>query len=61
MSKKKRGMINEIEVQKLIIKEAFSQKQALPNFGGLSDDGCVKLRNYIWKISGVVNNNPETN
>ena len=49
-------MINEIEVQKLIIKEAFSQKQALPNFGGLSDDGCVKLRSYIWKISGAVNN-----
>ena len=53
-------MINEIEVQKLIIKEAFSNKQALPSFGGLSDEGCVKLRNYIWKISGFVNNQDTT-
>ena len=44
--------MNEIEVQKLLIKEAFNKGKALPDFGGLSDDQTIKLRNYIWKVCG---------
>ena len=46
--------MNEIEVQKLLIKEAFNKSKATPDFGGLSDDQTIKLRNYIWKVCGAL-------
>ena len=44
--------MNEIEAQKLLVKQAFSKAKALPDFGGIGDDNSIKLRNYIWKASG---------
>ena len=44
--------MNEIEVQKLLIKEAFNKHRSLPDFGNLGDDNTIKLRNCIWKICG---------
>ena len=38
--------MNEIEVQKLLIKEAFAKKTA-PDFGGIGDENSLKLLNYI--------------
>ena len=44
--------MNEIEVQKLLIKEAFNKNKSLPDFGNLGDENTIKLRNFIWKICG---------
>ena len=46
--------MNEIELQKLLIKEAFSKVKALPDFGGIGNENVIKLRNYIWKECGFV-------
>ena len=46
--------MNEIEVSKLVIKEAFTKSKALPDFGGIGQDNATKLRNYIWKICGFL-------
>ena len=44
--------MNEIEVQKLLIKEAFAKQKGTPDFGGLGDENAIKLRNYIFKVCG---------
>ena len=41
--------MNEIELQKLLIKDAFSRANSLPTFGGLSEENSAKLRSFIWK------------
>ena len=46
--------MNEIEIQKLVIKEAFTKKKAMPDFGGLPNEAAIKLRNYIWKVCGFL-------
>jgi len=44
--------MNEIEVQKFLIKEAFAKQKVIPDFGGIGDENTIKLRNYIWKVCG---------
>ena len=44
--------MNEIEIQKLLIKEAFCKNKPLPDFGSIGDENSLKLRNYIWKVCG---------
>ena len=44
--------MNEIEIQKSIIKECFNKQKNLPDFGGLGNEQCIKLRNYIWQVCG---------
>ena len=44
--------MSEIEVQKLVIKEAFAKEKVIPDFGGIGDENTIKLRNYIWKVCG---------
>ena len=44
--------MNEIEVQKLLVKEAFNKSKAVPDFGGIGDENGIKLRDYIWKLCG---------
>ena len=44
--------MNEIELQKLLVKEAFAKQKAIPDFGGIGDENSIKLRDYIWKICG---------
>lgn len=46
--------MNEIEVQKLLVKEAFSKAKPIPDFGGIGDENSLKLRNYIWKVCGYI-------
>lgn len=46
--------MNEIEIQKLVIKEAFNKTKALPDFGGIGNDNSIKIRNYIWKVCGYL-------
>ena len=46
--------MNEIELQKLLIKEAFTKSKPMPDFGGLGDENTLKLRNYIWKVCGCL-------
>ena len=46
--------MNEIELQKLVIKEAFSKMKSLPDFGGIGNENAIKLRNYIWKVCGCL-------
>ena len=44
--------MNEIEIQKLVIKEAFQGDKTIPSFGSLGNENAIKLREYIWKICG---------
>ena len=44
--------MNEIELQKLLVKEAFAKQKSIPDFGGIGDENSIKLRDYIWKICG---------
>ena len=44
--------MNEIELQKLVVKEAFDPKKSVPDFAGIGIDNAVKLRSAIWKICG---------
>ena len=53
--------MNEIEVQKLLVKEAFCKVKPIPDFGGLGDENSLKLRNYIWKICGFVESEEKKN
>ena len=46
--------MNEIEIQKLVVKEAFNKSKALPDFGGIGSENAIKLRNYIWKVCGYL-------
>ena len=47
-------MMNEIELQKQVVKEAFTKTKSVPDFGGLSNESAIKLRNYIWKVCGFL-------
>lgn len=50
--------MNEIEIQKLLIKEAFAREKSFG--GGLDEDSALKLRNYIWKVCNYLENqNPK--
>ena len=44
--------MNEIEIQKQLVKEAFAKTKQIPDFGGIGEENSVKLRDYIWKICG---------
>ena len=46
--------MNEIELQKALVKEAFNTHKNLPDFGGIGEEGSLKLRNYIWKVCGFL-------
>ena len=46
--------MNEIELQKLVIKEAFNKSKAQPDFCGIPSEGATKLRSYIWKVCGFL-------
>ena len=46
--------MNEIEIQKLIVKEAFNKSKPMPDFGPIGEDSSIKLRNYIWKVCGYL-------
>ena len=55
--------MNEIELQKLLIKEAFSKKQ-LPHLNlidGSANDVALIVRNYIWQSSGYLQNEKAPN
>lgn len=50
--------MNEIEVQKCLIKEAFSKKQ-LPSYGIVEGGPTVAnqtVKNYIWQVAGYLQN-----
>ena len=49
--------MNEIEIQKFIVKEAFNQSKPMPDFGAIGEDNAIKLRNYIWKVCGYLDQN----
>ena len=42
--------MNEIELQKLLVKEAFNNQKPIPDFGGIGDEISLKLRDYILKL-----------
>ena len=46
--------MNEIEIQKQLIKEAFQSDKTIPSFGGIGFDAAIKLREYIWKVCGYL-------
>ena len=55
--------MNEIDVQKSLVKEAFS-KQVLPSYGLVdqsSTESVVGVRNYIWRITGYLANDKGLN
>jgi len=49
--------MNETDLQKQLVKEAFSNKQ-LPSFGllegGAAEAGVNVVRNYLWKVAGYL-------
>ena len=46
--------MNEIEIQKHLVKEAFNKSKSLPDFGSIGEDNTIKLRNFIWKVCGYL-------
>ena len=55
--------MNEIEIQKQLIKEAFNKEITSHSQmfgGGLDEESAQKLRNYIWKVCGYLEHqNPQ--
>jgi len=47
--------MNEIELKKLLVKEVFNKGRSVPDFGWLSPENCLQLRNYIWRVCGYLN------
>lgn len=48
--------MNEIEIQKSLVKLAFS-KQQMPNYGlidGSQNEVALGTKNYIWQVSGYL-------
>ena len=48
--------MNEIEIQKALVKEAFL-KRTLPNYGlvdGSPNESALAVRNYIWQVAGYL-------
>ena len=52
--------MNEIEIQKFLIKEAFNQQKVIPDFGNIGNDNAIKLRDYIWRVCNFLQENKQS-